>query len=189
MSTLQLILFCTSTLLTEHSSFATTRKNKMEIVFTIQSTPHPYAYSFAYIHKDRAICPNWTNSQSTALKSGLTVCVGNLNLELGEDSQLVECWGYLPSEGWLPLKDQEVPTAEPGRILLHPNISLVPGVSVKLSGTEDWKTFRIEGTYWLKVVREAEEQSEFNVRIAEGFICGVSSGRINALWLFVNERT
>jgi hypothetical protein len=153
--------------------------------FTYKFGGQPYPFRFTYRHADRAVSPEWLEALPPLSRSGLSICVRDLILEIGADGGVVEAWGYFPSEAWHNRPGLTVPAAEAGRVFFQGSDSLTPGVSTRIPGTESWQSFAIVGTNWIQFSSAPDAKSDIHVRIASGFICGLASGQIVGLWLLV----
>jgi hypothetical protein len=155
------------------------------LYFTYEFGGPPYPYRFTYSHADRAVSPEWLGPSPPFTRSGLSICVKDLILEIGTDGGVVDAWGYFPSEAWHDHPTLTVPIAEAGRVFVQNSDSLTPGVSARVPGTENWQSFAIAGTNWVHFSSAPHAKSDAHVRVADGFICNLTGGHLVGLWLLV----
>ena len=157
----------------------------MKMRFDWQLEKQPYSYTFRYDITDQTVTPCWTGNDMSDHRAGFSVCAGTLNLELDSDSSIIECWGYLPREGWAASQERFVPEGFPGRIRVSSDSDLVPGVSARIPGL--WRPSALIDTSWLQIDSGIADEADIYVRLAEGFVCGLAGAQLVRMWLLVNE--
>lgn len=155
----------------------------MNYDFAYELGGRPQQYRFVYNPTDRAVSSKWIEPFSEIGRTGRSICIADLNLEIAEDNSVIDAWGYFPAEAWLFDAMLRLPKADAGRVFLTNSSALTPGVSLRVPGSEAWKSYLIEGVGWALLCPEPRSKSEIAVQVAEGLICSLTCGRIVGLWL------
>jgi len=156
----------------------------VEVAFQQKPCSRPYPYTFEYNRTDRSISPRWRSEP--LIRSGLSLCAGNLIVELGDERQILECWGYFPREAWRT-GTLTIPLAIPAQVFVPDDISLLSGVSARVPGAEHWVIVAVDGMNWIYFGTLEIDSRCSHAFIAEGLICSLALDRLVGLWLLVDQ--
>jgi len=108
--------------------------------------------------------------------------VGTLQIEFGVRSRrALFVWGYHPRQTWRAGL-LESPSADPGTVVLSPEIQLENGISIPLARVNEWSTFYDASSGWVRVSQDMRADSELAL-VADGVTIGELNGRIHSIWL------
>lgn len=111
-----------------------------------------------------------------------SVSIGTLQLEVDvESGQVLYAWGLHPNNIWRS-DSIGAPSAEAGKITIHPEEDFEEGISIRLSRVGEWETLHDQQSGWLRV-SPGMDDDEFQVEVADGVVIGGVGDNINSVWL------
>ncbi len=169
-----------------HRALSLCGSTEMTVPVTFEYSP-PIAGQVVYDSDEYSLRFTPDSPIQVARRSGTagvtSLAIGTLQVEVAcETRVLLYVWGLHPRGLW---QDEAlvIPKMRSGTIRISEPVDLVAAVSLRMPGSEDWRSSYDLSSGWLRIGRCCRECEDHCIMVATDTAFGISSGELMSIWL------